>query len=260
MWNLAPAIDALGDTTFPIVMLDALNDLVEVNHLVILTLGADLVPSLFAAESFGLSPVAREAGDRYTRLQLYHSDPNLEEILTPVDRADGPLITHLLTKNIADARYREEVFEKSNIVERVSFINQREGHMFMANLYRDKDVGPFTAAQLDRVSQHAGLISSLVAKHISLVSAVPWSTATRPPVAFLEDTLLKLDFGLSQREVEVCARALLGMTSEAIGLDLGVKLTTIATHRKRAYAKMEISTTNELFALCLGYAVGRRQG
>jgi len=47
------------------------------------------------------------------------------------------------------------------------------------------------------------------------------------------------------------------MTGEGIGLDIGVQPATVATLRKRAYAKLNISTLNELFALCLGQVAGR---
>jgi DNA-binding CsgD family transcriptional regulator len=52
----------------------------------------------------------------------------------------------------------------------------------------------------------------------------------------------------------VCARALLGMTNVAIGLDLGVRAPTVATLRQRAYATLGISGLNELFGLCLAQA------
>jgi DNA-binding CsgD family transcriptional regulator len=54
--------------------------------------------------------------------------------------------------------------------------------------------------------------------------------------------------------VQVCARALLGMTNAAIGLDLGVRAPTVATLRQRAYATLGICGLNELFGLCLAQA------
>jgi DNA-binding CsgD family transcriptional regulator len=56
---------------------------------------------------------------------------------------------------------------------------------------------------------------------------------------------------LAQREVEVCARALIGMSVEATALDLGIRPTSITTYRQRAYQKLGISSQNELFALVL---------
>ena len=63
--------------------------------------------------------------------------------------------------------------------------------------------------------------------------------------------------GLTRRQVQVCARALLGMTNVAIASDLDVRVPTVATLRRRAYAALRISSLNELFALCLTQALRR---
>ena len=73
----------------------------------------------------------------------------------------------------------------------------------------------------------------------------------RPSKEQLERLVAGLSDSLTDREIQVCARAILGMTGEGIGLELGIKLPTVATLKKRAYAKLNISSSNELFALCL---------
>ena len=56
-----------------------------------------------------------------------------------------------------------------------------------------------------------------------------WSStlAHDEPVALLEELLGRIDARLTRRQVQVCARALLGMTNVAIGLDLGVPIPTM---------------------------------
>jgi DNA-binding CsgD family transcriptional regulator len=56
---------------------------------------------------------------------------------------------------------------------------------------------------------------------------------------------------LSPREVEVCIRIMLGVTSEGIGIDLGISRNTVLTYRKRAYARLNISSQNQLFRLVM---------
>ncbi len=56
---------------------------------------------------------------------------------------------------------------------------------------------------------------------------------------------------LTPREQAVLARVLLGMRTEGIALDLHLKPASIVTFRKRAYAKLGITTQAELFARCL---------
>jgi DNA-binding CsgD family transcriptional regulator len=53
---------------------------------------------------------------------------------------------------------------------------------------------------------------------------------------------------LSSREVQVCSRILMGMSSNRIGVDLNLAETTIKTHRKRAYQRLSIGSQRELIA------------
>ena len=71
------------------------------------------------------------------------------------------------------------------------------------------------------------------------------------PIEWLENLVTDLGYGLTPREIEVCARALSEMTHAGIALDLGIKPTTVVTLVQRAYARVNISTLNELFGLCL---------
>lgn len=57
---------------------------------------------------------------------------------------------------------------------------------------------------------------------------------------------------LSERERAVCLGVLGGRKAEEIAHDLGVAPTSVVTYRKRAYAKLGISSRAGLFALCRG--------
>jgi DNA-binding NarL/FixJ family response regulator len=51
---------------------------------------------------------------------------------------------------------------------------------------------------------------------------------------------------LPRRQVEVCARILLGFTKEAISSDLGISVETVQTYRKRAYLRLHVTSEQEL--------------
>ncbi len=61
--------------------------------------------------------------------------------------------------------------------------------------------------------------------------------------------LYALNMGLTRRELEACSLALVGMTIEGSALELNVKKSSIITYRKRAYARLGISSLNELFSI-----------
>lgn len=54
---------------------------------------------------------------------------------------------------------------------------------------------------------------------------------------------------LSPREREVCDLLLVGCSSEAIALRLGIGLHTVKDHRKRIFRKLQIGSLAELFAM-----------
>jgi DNA-binding CsgD family transcriptional regulator len=55
---------------------------------------------------------------------------------------------------------------------------------------------------------------------------------------------------LSERERQICLGVLGGKKAELIAGDLGLSPATIVTYRRRAYAKLGISSRGDLFALC----------
>lgn len=78
----------------------------------------------------------------------------------------------------------------------------------------------------------------------------------RPPLkgkeALVQSFRRRLDLlgrGLTERELDVCARVIIGMTTEAIALELDLRTPTVATYRKRAYARLGISSHYEMFCL-----------
>ena len=56
---------------------------------------------------------------------------------------------------------------------------------------------------------------------------------------------------MHRREAEVVSRIVMGMRTEAIGAELGIKAATVITFRKRAYAKLGVARQAELFARCV---------
>jgi len=61
----------------------------------------------------------------------------------------------------------------------------------------------------------------------------------------------------SQKKSErpVCARIVTGHSNEAIALDLGLSFHSVRTYRRRAYAKLNVTSQNELFAQILNAGI-----
>ena len=80
-----------------------------------------------------------------------------------------------------------------------------------------------------------------------MASAAAAPVDPRRSIAKIE-TRLGLIFGcLTQRERAVCARTMVGMTAEAIALELGISITSVLTYRRRAYERYRITHSNQFF-------------
>jgi DNA-binding CsgD family transcriptional regulator len=243
--TLPQLVRALGAPGFERALLGALHTSVGAAHLSIIAFDRRLLPQLIAAESCGGAALARSAGRTYFGSLFYRHDPNRGALAVRPGGAGGeaPLLLRLAARDIADRAWRQQIYERFGLEERLSLLGFAGAHWLALNLYRGKADG-----------EAGALLLELVARHYALRPPAAWRRSARPPVTLLEELLGRIDARLTRRQVQVCARALLGMTNVAIGLDLGVRAPTVATLRQRAYATLNISGLNELFGLCLAQA------
>ena len=117
------------------------------------------------------------------------------------------------------------------------------------SLYRQASLGGFSdadCAALRVVEPLIGAIFRCIWQHFKKDSKFD-----QPPATL--DRLLG-DFGkgrLSPRECEVAHMILKGHSSESFSRNLDISITTVKTHRQNLYAKLSISTQQELFSLFL---------
>jgi DNA-binding CsgD family transcriptional regulator len=121
------------------------------------------------------------------------------------------------------------------------------GRTFKISFHRAKSAGSFGASDIDNIAGAAKVLTALLARHEA--SAI--FTVRKNSRVIYFDALLSAAPSLSEREASVCTGIILGMTSEGIALDLGISVNTVRTYRKRAYARLMISSQNELMKLIL---------
>jgi DNA-binding CsgD family transcriptional regulator len=188
----------------------------------------------------GICSAERYAGG----LHVY--DP-LQRLLNSASDPQSIQMYQLTPERIPERAYRESLAQLDTI-ERLSILRKGGGNWYSLNLYRSKASGRFSVDDLDRLRNAAPLLGSLTEKHVRL-SIKACGDSVAPPQ--IEERLRRVSSQLSPREIAVCKMVLLGYTSEAISQNLGLRYNTILTYRKRAYAKLRISSQNELFRLCL---------
>jgi DNA-binding CsgD family transcriptional regulator len=230
-------------------LFDSLAALTGAAHMSIIGFDDYLVPNVVSAESRGGVSLARDAGHLYQRSLLYMHDPTrLTIIQRPID-AEGPILGRLHASEIVNRAYRGRIYDHYGLVERLSLLDQMDGNWYVLNLYRAGADGPFADDDIATLTSLAPVLSSLVGKQLAITSTAP-PLAARSSSAF-EVMVRGAAPTLTPRQIQVCARALMGMTNTAIALDLGIQPSTVSTLRKRAYAVLGISSLNDLFARCL---------
>lgn len=69
----------------------------------------------------------------------------------------------------------------------------------------------------------------------------------RRSIGKIEYRLGQVFIDLTDRERAVCARTMVGMTAEAIALDLGIAASSVLTYRRRAYERYRFTNSNQFF-------------
>jgi DNA-binding CsgD family transcriptional regulator len=245
---LAGLIARLGEKHFESSLLEQLNPLLPAASCSIYRTGADCVPRLFMSASHGVRDTTRDCW------QAYLSGPYLSD-RTLVRDSSGEaqtLLCHITAAEVP-GEHRARVYEAHGVAERVSVVQQAGGTLFAVNFYRHEHQRPFSQAHLGNFESLAPALLALTQKHITLAApANPANPAGQAPASALAHWRMQLARqhpALTPRELDVCARLLLGMTQEGIACDLGLGLPTVKTYRNRAFGRLGIHFRNQLFAL-----------
>lgn len=137
-----------------------------------------------------------------------------------------------------------------NFAECITFLNIPNGNAIDIS-FLTKHEGPQTAECRSCLEKILPVLDSVVMKQFEFDETIFDLSETHPGQ---EDKFQ--NFGsdtLTAREQEVVQLILVGHGSNAISLKLGISLTTVKTHRRNVYNKLQISSQAELFSLFLLY-------
>lgn len=245
--RFAELILALGGASFPPKLLEVLAPHVGISHLSLVHLEEkDSVTYVFSASDDQVN-ITKTMQQLYLSI-YYRLDPN-KEFLDHFDKDHEILLRRLQAEAITDLDYRRLWYKKMGIVDRVSILTRADKGLYCLNLFRtDRE---FSAAEISLLEDLSNMLSALSVRHARLSGSLSSFMTRDTQITTLMERLAHIDSSLTRRELEVCSRILLGMSSEGIALDLEIKMHSVQTYRKRAYARLGITSQNELFALCL---------
>ncbi len=251
--DIGRLIETVGTASFELELFRAAAEAIRCEHLSAFAMSAMHSPRMLFAANPGTSPIARSAGRTYVG-KFWNADPTNRLLCGMPELASGVLVS-VSSEELQGLRYRRACYSRAdwessgiNLIHKVSLIKNRGGDMLKVNFYRHRDAGPFNESDRRKIIESSGVLFALLARHSALDARDDLDTLRRK----FEKGLAGAGLGVTPREIQVCAGIAVGMSSEAIALTLNVGLNTILTHRKRAYARLGISSQNELMRFLYG--------
>jgi DNA-binding CsgD family transcriptional regulator len=154
-------------------------------------------------------------------------------------------------ENITNYQYLNDCYLRPAIVEKLTLARWAENGWFALNLYRDSRWGCFSNEEQERIAALSYLLLPLLRKHYELTAEPKLGTSRRARIEVLAQKITSLNAKLTARECAVCARTAVGLTAKTTAQELGIKVSSVLTYRRRAYERLSISSGYELAALLM---------
>ncbi len=237
---MAGLVRSIGRSTFAGDVFALAHDMIRADHVTAFCVAPGGGIRTVLAENSGARPIARTVAERYMR-RHWTCDP-VERLLAFGDASvtAGMAVT-IDAADVEHTGYREDCYLSVNLNQRLSVADARDGSTMRLNFYRRRG-RDFSQDDVACVMDLAGLLLAAVRRHDEDCGA----RNTADMAALFLQRLSRSEPALTGRERQVCALVAAGLTSEGIALRLNISLNTVITYRRRAYARLSISSQNEL--------------
>ncbi|WP_322363980.1 helix-turn-helix transcriptional regulator [Pseudomonas sp. Teo4] len=229
----------LGTPGFPGALLDCLGQWADCQHFSVLRMAGERPQLLAAGTRHPDASLVLRCGQAYIE-RYYQHDPLFE----PLRAAPGQ-VGHLLAQDIRFMPYREAIYQRNDMIERLSslYLDEQQRPVLF-NLYRHRDQGFFSERELQMCEALSPALLQLLRGHLALIGL------NRTDDHYQQ--LLQRCPDLTTQELNICCRLLRGMTHAGIAADLNIKESTVKTYRNRAFERLGINFRSQLFALFSG--------
>jgi DNA-binding CsgD family transcriptional regulator len=265
--TVATLISTIGRASFPSEYFSVFRDSFEIQQCTVFAFrgAASPTPLIVEVQSADMRSIAQDTTRQYVT-EGFSRDPNMR----CARRSAGPVVQTLNVNQIKDRGYRHRYYETCGLAHELILVGNADNVLYYSSFYRTEDQQGFSLEDRLALQQVANLTIQLLHRHTEYASVADGPPSAqlmhcenpegrRLALAHLREVLLREPQMLSPREAEVCAAIVLGYSTLAISLNCGISVNTVATHRKRAYAKLGVCSQNELFSRYFA-AVARNQG
>lgn len=241
--HLSELISAIGDSGFDSKLIQSLNETCGAEHVAVYTLDSERMLGLITASIDG-NKENYELMSRYAREEWWRYDPIYDEARAKLCSSTLVAVPSDL-EHLGDARLRDFVYARRGI----------KGRVFCCARLEEVTVGFALCASTQAFSceEHLAEIEAstaplfaAVAKHIELQVKHSNVSVALTSLDQIERCIAEQMPEMPRREAQVCSRAIYGVTTLGIALELEISHETVMTYRKRAYSRLGIATQREL--------------
>lgn len=182
---------------------------------------------------------AERAAQGYTR----HMDEDPNTVLLSGRKGEGDFLTSQNAADIKSFTYRRDCYDLPGIAGRISLVRRTSTYGLCVSLYSAEESGVFDPPSHKRAAAVLPFLLAAVERHVAF--------SLKGSVWMEQDIQARLALsypGLTHREREVAAMAIKGRTAAQTAQILGLAETTIITHRKNAYKRMNVGSLRQLVA------------
>ncbi|MVO17336.1 response regulator transcription factor [Parasedimentitalea huanghaiensis] len=187
--------------------------------------------------------LGQNRADRAAKGYVRHVEQDRNAQLLQGARGVGDFLTVQEADNIPLFTYRRDCYDLPGISGRVSLVRRTPAYGLSVSLYSSSEKGPFPKHLYSDVKAVLGYLLATTERHVAF--------SMKGPVWQGQDiqTRLALTYpDLTAREREVAAMAIKGRTAAETADLLNLAETTIITHRKNAYRRMNVASLRQLVA------------
>jgi DNA-binding CsgD family transcriptional regulator len=240
--SLAAVVNALGTEAFETETLRFLHSTSGAEHYCVYRLRDGLPKFLGGASIMGEHAMRHHNSERRwparSFVELHAADEAARE-------SGNAMMFHDSVEEVIDPTLHSAL-EHFEIVDRVMMCGRAVDDLYALTVMRSRVAGQFDEQDLTGLAQNAEVLVAACAKHAALHWDREKAIAHFASVNVIEGNLRASDWGLSERELQVSSRILYGISAYGISIDLGLGEETIATYRKRLYARLRIGGRHEL--------------
>jgi LuxR family transcriptional regulator, activator of tox operons len=243
--QIGDLIGKIGSPSFEPSFFEIMREATACEHLTAFASSLRAPARLLLAINRGAKPVARTVAEKYLRHYWKHDPANL--VCSRNASRSYEIAVRVFSHDIDHDAYRHDCYSSVDLVDRFSIIRHQGEETTRLNLYRSARRGRFGSADFAPVLECADVMFALLAKH----DAERLAAGRSGEADVLTRRLRQIMPQLARRELDICVGIMQGKSSEAIALALGISVNTVLTYRKRAYARLGITSHNELMRLVL---------